>query len=140
MAKKFVVRPTEPRIRNISGREPAISTEEVADAFGARPIGISLGRDASPLTLFQVRDYVMARLRSTGGRPALSDAAKKIKVPLTDGDLEIVETIARKLASDQMKPSPAQVAGVILHMALRRFPEWQIRRAVGRKRRLEAAI
>jgi hypothetical protein len=43
-----------------------------------------------------------------------------------------VEAIARKVSPDRLKPSPAQVAGIILRPASRRFPEDDFRAEVER--------
>lgn len=132
MAGKLVVKQPAPRIRDVSRREPTIPVSEVAEAFGARPMHLNTGGDTSPLSIVTVREQVMERLRSTGGRPALADADTKMKVPIGTDDLRVVEAIARKISPDRPKPSPAQVAGIILRLALRRFPEDDLRAEVER--------
>lgn len=136
MAGKLVVKQASPRIRDVSRREPAIPIGEVAEAFRARPMHLNMGGDTNPLSLVAVREQLIGRLRSTGGRPALADTDTKMKVPIGTDDLRVVEVIAEKIAPDRPKPSPAQVAGIILHLALRRFSEDDLRAEVERGVRL----
>lgn len=130
MAIKIVAKTAKGRIRNMSAKPSGLSKKEFAVAFGARPMALAAGRDSNPLALFQLRHQVMERLRSTGGRPALLDVARKVKIPVTDSDWHDVETIARKVNTGKFKPSAAQVASVILHMALQSFSEAEIRERI----------
>lgn len=70
-----------------------VDVRTVAQAFGAHPTDIGTGRDTNPFSLWQLRGELERLLQSTGGRSALPT-----ELPL--------------------HPSPAQVAAVMLHMAV----------------------
>jgi len=127
MAIRVIAKTAKGRIRNTSLRPSSLSKDEFKAAFGAKAMNLHVGNDSSPVALLQLREQVMERLRSTGGRPALSDAAKKMKIPVTEQDWRDMEKIAQNIEGGKFKPSTAQVASVILHMALQSFSEFAIR-------------
>ncbi|HLY54918.1 MAG TPA: hypothetical protein VKS60_05140 [Stellaceae bacterium] len=112
------------RVRNTTRwPQTGMDRDDVAAAFGGRPIDVPLGTDTAPPTLLAIRDIVMARLKSTGGRPALAGTDKKPRVPMSQDDWRLLEEIAAAAAEAVPgKPakavSPAQVAGVLVHWAL----------------------
>src|SRR5262249_40698119 len=70
MARKIVATdsPTR-RIRDVGSAAPRIDPAVVAEALGAEDTGITLGREGSPVSSFQVRVDLRERLRSSG-RPS----------------------------------------------------------------------
>jgi hypothetical protein len=100
-----------------------MDSKQVAAAFGGQPLGVSLGSDTAPPTLLAIRNIVMDRLRSTGGRPGLEGADKKPRIPMSKADWELLEEIADAAAglangTPERAISPAQVAAVLMHWAL----------------------
>ena len=134
MPVRIVAKTARGQIRNTSAKPSGISKDEFTVAFGASPMNLDVGNDRSPLALLQLREQVAQRLRSTGGRPALLGAVRKMKIPVTEQDRHSVEMIARKVEAGRFKPSAAQVASMILHMALERLPEHTIRDNIEKKK------
>ncbi len=109
----------------------AMTAQAFASAFDARPLG-SLGADSNPFTLLQLRGEIEKRLRSTGGRPSLGDAQEKWRVGVLQDDVPKIRLLSRKSEVGQYKPSEAQVATVLIHMAISRFSPEEISDAVKR--------
>lgn len=109
----------------------AMTAEAFAEAFGARAVG-NLGDDSNPFTLDQLRSEVGKRLRSTGGRPALADAEEKWRVGVLREDAPKIRLISSKTEIDHYKPSAAQIATVLIHMAITRFSTEEIKETVKR--------
>lgn len=76
------------------------------------------GREAGTRFL-EVRSAILKRLMSKGGRPALEGVAHRPKIPLEDSDWTKLQSIASLLESGKFRPTPAQIASVILHNSLR---------------------
>ena len=138
MAIRITVGPVGTRVRDTSPREPAMTVGEVAQAFDAHAMAIDMGSDDSPLWLFAVREQVVRRLRSPGGRTARHAAVATLQVPMSEHDIRLVERLAARAGGDGPNPSPAQVAAVILRLALERLPAADIQIAVRAIRTPEA--
>ena len=111
--------PTEPIIRNTSPTEPRLDPRLVAKALGAEVTGVRLEKALAPITLAVVRAELFRRLRTSGGRPGLSDTSRRNKIPLSDQQWAELEKLAAMLATDELSPSAGQVASVLLSSALR---------------------
>ena len=93
----------------------------MADALGAESPGLARDIAGSPLSLFQVKQELLHRLQSTGGRPSLSGVSGRKKVPLSDSQWEELEKIASDVAAPGFVPSAGQIASVLLALSLRRL-------------------
>ena len=106
----------------------------VAKALGAQATGYSLGSDNNPITLYQMRGELARLLTSAGGRPSLAGAQDKVKIPRFSQDWAKIEALADTAAVGMtFRPSPAQVAAVLLHEALERFSEEDMCRVVSQR-------
>jgi hypothetical protein len=65
-----------------------------------------------------VRREIYQRLRSNGGRPALEGSEKRQKIPLSGEDWARLCAAAEKMTDDQVKPTPGQVAAILLRKGL----------------------
>ena len=72
-------------------------------------------------------------LQSTGGRPALLGAESHVKIPKITSDWALLEKLANRSNDLRLKPSPAQIAAMILHLALDRIPEKDLEVATRRE-------
>lgn len=123
------------RIKATSARTTKrIDASAVAQAFGARPTGVGTGRDTNPFSLWQLRGELERLLQSTGGRPALPTEGERVKIPKISSDWTFIEAVAASATELQLRPSPAQVAAVMLHMAVSRFSTDEITSALQREK------
>jgi hypothetical protein len=109
---------TLPVIRDVSVAMPRIELDEVAMALAAEPCRESLQTRLGPISLLAVRQELLRRLRSTGGRPALAGATRRVKIPLSDQQWQQLEELAEEVLEDESAPSAGQVAGVLLSLSL----------------------
>jgi hypothetical protein len=108
----------QPVIRDVSVALPRIEPDEVAAALGAEPCRERLHSRLGPISLLAVRQELLRRLRSTGGRPALAGATRRVKIPLRDQQWQQLEELAAEVLGDGSAPSAGQVAGVLLSLSL----------------------
>jgi len=109
---------TYPRIKDQSKTLPRIEPSVVAEALGAEPTDLKAGSGGNPLSLFVVRQELMRRLQSTGGRPSLVGATSRKKIPLNDSQWSLLEKVASAVASPSFAPSAGQIASVLLTLSL----------------------
>lgn len=106
------------RIVHTGPTYPKLDPAEVAKALGAEPTGLKIEGPLGPFTLFALRQELFRRLTSTGGRPALPDADKVGKVPLSEKQRARLDELAAAIAEPGFSPSAGQVANVLLTWAL----------------------
>src|SRR5947209_11976355 len=100
MAKRLRdIGPAEPLIRDTGPVEPRLDPKVVAAALGAEPTGVTLEGALSPLTLMVVRQELVRRLQSSGGRPALKGTTRRPKIPLSDAEWSELEALAAAVAA-----------------------------------------
>jgi hypothetical protein len=119
MVKKINVSgATLPPIRDTSPSLARVDPDEVREALGAESTTERLKEALGPVTLFALREELLNRLQSSGGRPALTGVTRRAKVPLNDGDWLLLEELAAAVASPGFAPSAGQVASVLLTLSL----------------------
>lgn len=119
MAKKIVATGSGQRhIRDTGAGAPRVDPAVVAEVLGAEDTGLTSGRARSPLSSFQVRSELFHRLRSSGGRPALAGATRRVKIPVTERQWEELEELATSFTDLGFVPSAGQVASVLISLAL----------------------
>lgn len=109
-----------PKIIDIGKADPPLDPNVVAAALGAEPTSSVFEGplNQSPITLFQVRQALIARLESTGGQPDLSEIDRSTKDSLSDQHLQDLKQIVASLSSTGLNASPGQVASVLLTLAI----------------------
>src|SRR5260370_28407163 len=96
---------------NITGREPKgmsvvekpqrrIEPAELAAALGAEPCAERVGENLDLISLAELGTQLLRRLRSSGGRPALSDATELCRVPLSAEDMKVLERIGAQIEQE----------------------------------------
>jgi hypothetical protein len=116
MAKKIEIVGAKPKkIEIIDQPKRHIEPAELAAALGANPAGEQTAGNLDLIGLAEIGTQLLARLRSTGGRPALADATEICRVPLSAEDLKALEQITDQIAQTTgTRPSPGQVASIIV--------------------------
>lgn len=105
-------------IQDASATLPQIDPSRVQQALGAEDATERLAETLSPVTLFALRQELMRRLQSSGGRPALVGTTRRAKIPLRDEEWQQLEELASAIASPGFAPSAGQVASVLLRLSL----------------------
>lgn len=117
-APRLVARTARSRLKNTSFGPTRLPVNDVVAALRGQPLSLKAGNTEAPVTLLAIRDTLMERLRSTGGRPSLSGDGSRQRVQVSEDDWQIITSIADRVDVGRHKPSPAQVASVLIHVAL----------------------
>jgi hypothetical protein len=128
---RLVARTARHRLVDVSHKPPPVAVADVITALGGRPLANKPTDDNAPLALPTIRNTLMQRLRTTGGRPALAGDGPRQRVQISVEDWQTIVDIANHIAVGHHKVSPAQVASVLIHVALQRIPESEIRVLLG---------
>jgi hypothetical protein len=120
MAKKIkIMGKALDRIEITGAALPRVEPAEFAAALGAEPCGELPSKHPDLISLGEVGNELLRRLRSTGGRPALQGASQRCKVPLSAGDVAGLEHIIDAIeAQTGTRPALGQIASVILRIHL----------------------
>jgi hypothetical protein len=104
-------------IKDTSKTQRKISTEFIGKSLGAKKIEIKINTRESPISLFALRQFLVERLASSGGRPKLEGTAKKRnKIPLLEDDWNKLKSMAEYYKKkDGINISPGQIASAIVH-------------------------
>lgn len=120
MAKRIPI--SEPTVRRIRTSGPTvrrIDAEEVAAALGAEASSERIEGQPGPLTLYALRQELLHRRQSSGGRPGIEGTSLRAKIPLNAKDWQRLEALAVSLSAEGFAPSAGQVASVLLSIAVR---------------------
>jgi hypothetical protein len=120
MAKKVIIVGAKPkRIEVVDQPKRRIEPEELAAALGANSCSQEASRNLDPLSLAELGTQLLHRLRSSGGRPALTDATVNCRVPLSSEDVQMLEEMLSHISeSTGTKPSVGQLASIIVRQYL----------------------
>src|SRR5262245_56191076 len=111
MAKRVnIIGAKSKRIRVTDKPQCRIEPADAAAALGAEPCAEHIGANLDPITLAELGTELLRRLRSSGGRPALTDATEFCRVPLSAEDMKALEKMSAQIEqSTGTKPSPGQI-------------------------------
>ena len=116
------IQPSEPTVKRIQATEPAarrLDPQAVADALGGEPCPERVAGSAGPVTLYALRQELLSRRQSSGGRPGIEGTSFRAKIPVGEDDWQRLEALATSLSAAGFSPSAGQVASVLLSLALR---------------------
>lgn len=111
--------PTVKRLRASGPTVRRLDPKAVAEALGGEPCPERIDGSPGPATLYALRQELLRRRQSSGGRPGIEGTSFRAKVPVGDQDWQRLEAIAASLSAQGFTPSAGQVASVLLSMALR---------------------
>ncbi len=119
MAKRIVATDSgQGRIRDVGPGARRVDPAIVAEALGGEETGITPGHEGGPVSTFQVRSELINRLRSSGGRPALEGATRRVKIPVTESQWQELEELAASFTDLGFVPSAGQLASVLISLSL----------------------
>lgn len=110
-------------IRHSGPKARKIEAKEIAKALGAEIIHREPRANGSPLAMAALRQEIVSRLASTGGRPGLQGTKVRPKIPLTSEDWNGLEKIAEAFTTKGVNATPAHVASAIIHKHLAQIKE-----------------
>lgn len=112
-----VIGSTQKPIKVIGPIQKLVEPDVVAKALGAEKAGLKIDTKPGPISLFSLRQFLIDRLRSKGGRPALAGTTKRRnKIPLFDEDWVKLEKIAKYYKEKEgINVSPGQIASALIH-------------------------
>jgi hypothetical protein len=104
-------------IKDISKTQKKINDKLIEQALGAKMVGIKVDTRRAPISLYKLRQFLIERLISSGGRPKLKGAAKRRnKIPLLEDDWNKLKSMAEYYKrKDGISVSPGQIASAIVH-------------------------
>jgi hypothetical protein len=127
------------RVHIVNKARPRIDPAELAAALGATPCGERLSANADLIDLGELGTRLLARLRSSGGRPALADATEICRVPLSAENLKTLEGMVAQIEQSRgAKPSVGQLVSVIVQTYLETLSEVPDQAAKGDAPKAEA--
>jgi len=112
----------EPTVKRIQATEPTVrrlDPNAVAAGLGGEPCPEHIEGRPGPLTLYALRQELLRRRQSSGGRPGLEGTSFRAKIPVGDQDWQRLEALATSLSAEGFAPSPGQVASILLSLAVR---------------------
>src|SRR5437660_11557799 len=98
MAKKIEIVGAKPKkVEIVAQPKRRIEPAELAAALGATPCGERIPGNLDLIGLAELGTRLLARLRSSGGRPALTDATEICRVPLSADDIKTLEEMVAQI-------------------------------------------
>ncbi len=110
-------------IKNTGKGQRRIDINDVTKALGGEKVGVKVDTKQGPVSLFSLRQFLMNRLRSSGGRPALAGTTKeRKKLALFEEDWDKLKLIAEYYKKNEgINVSPAQIASILVHRDVTRI-------------------
>lgn len=114
--------PSEPTVKLLGESAPFVrrlDSKAIADVLGGEAYPERIEGRPGPATLYALRQELLRRRRSSGGRPGIEGTSFRAKIPVGDQDWQRLEAIASALSAQGFTPSAGQVASVLLSITLR---------------------
>ncbi len=120
MAEQVHIVGAKPRLITVVDQpKRRIEPAELAAALGANPRGHRSPANLDLIGLAELGSQLLNRLRSGGGKPALTEVTVNCRVPLSVEDLKMLEAMAAQMSTSAgAKPSVGQLVSVIVHRYL----------------------
>jgi len=100
-------------------KRKANDRERIAKALGAsRVVEVQTTSHQGPLGLLSLREEIVRRLQSTGGRPTDPDWTERRCVPFKQEIWEGLFRLSKEMSTDGRKVTPAQVAAMLVELEL----------------------
>src|SRR5690349_2074850 len=106
---------TPRRVQVVDTPKRALEPAEIAEALGANAKERAVPVSGDMVELAELGTQLLRQLKSTGGRPALSDATEICRVPLRKSDVKLLERICNRMRQLRVaKPSVGHLVSVIV--------------------------
>ena len=116
------------KIKNKGSTQRQIDTRVIANALGAKRVEIKIDTRQGPISLLSLRQFLISRLRSSGGRPALAGTTKRRnKIPVFEEDWHKLKKIAKYYKEKEgISVTPGQIASALIHVDISRIDTSEI--------------
>src|SRR5271169_3298914 len=106
-----------------------VNPKAIAKALGAEETKVQIDARRGPISLFSLRQFLVDRLRSTGGRPKLEGTGqKRNKIPLFSEDWEKLDDLARYYRETEgINVSSGQIASALIHAEISKIDTSKIK-------------
>ena len=102
-----------------------LTKDEIEKGLGAEYVGEIPTTDNS-FTAYALRNELVKRLRSSGGRPALAGTDVRYRVPMRGSKWRRLAEIAKAVETETFRPTVTQVASVLLDLAIDKYELGQV--------------
>jgi hypothetical protein len=120
-----------PRILTRGVTTKRIEAREVAESLGAQQVPVGRTSALGSGSFARLRAEIGAALRSTGGRPSLAGATRRVKIPIRDEDWERVEELRVLFEKVGVTVSAGQIGSVLLQWGLNEIATVRISEEIG---------
>ncbi|MGD1075584.1 MAG: hypothetical protein ABR903_05845 [Thermodesulfovibrionales bacterium] len=116
-------------IKDKGSTKRLINPAAIMKTLGAEEAKGEIGMGRGPISLFSLRQFLVDRLRSTGGRPGLEGTRKKRnKIPLFSEDWEKLEELAKYYKETEgLNVSSGQIASALIHAEISKIDTSKIK-------------
>ncbi|MHB1697491.1 MAG: hypothetical protein ACYCSQ_05255 [bacterium] len=114
--------------KDIGTTQKRVNPELIANALGAEETGIRINTKQGPASLFSLRQFLVGRLKSTGGRPRIIGTRKvQSKISYFEEDLKKLTEIAEYYKKkDKINVTSSQIASALIHAELSKISESEL--------------
>lgn len=100
-----------------------LNLESVAEALGGEDTGVEIDTRRGPLSLFTLRQFLVDRLHSAGGRPRLRGTRKRrSKISFFEEDWRKLEKMRRYYREEKgINVTLSQIASALIHAGVSRI-------------------
>jgi hypothetical protein len=105
-----------------------VNPELIAKALGAEETGVRINTKQGHASLFSLRQFLVGRLKSTGGRPRIIGTRKvQSKISYFEEDLKKLTEIAEYYKKkDKINVTSSQIASALIHAELSKINESEL--------------
>ncbi|HKZ43237.1 MAG TPA: hypothetical protein VJ044_19930 [Candidatus Hodarchaeales archaeon] len=105
------------KIKDTGKTQRRVNPKLVAKALGAEDAGVATDTRRGPISLFTLRQFLLGKLSSTGGRPRLQGTRKtRSKVSFFDEDWEKIEMLSKYYREEEgINVTSSQIASALIH-------------------------
>lgn len=105
------------KIKDTGKTQRRVNPEIISKALGAEDTGVEIDTSKGPISLLTLRQFLLGKLSSTGGRPRLHGTRRtRSKISFFDEDWEKIEMLSRYYREEEgINVTSSQIASALLH-------------------------
>jgi hypothetical protein len=115
-------------IKDKGAAKRVVNSELIAKTLGAEDTGVKIDTRRGPISLFTLRQILVDRLYSTGGRPGLRGTKKtRSKISFFEEDWKKIEKISKYYREDGINVTSSQIASALIHAEISKIDTSKIK-------------